>query len=869
MSEKIEQDEKREEEAADRDLAAEQAEAAERDGAAEQAEAADRDPAQPATGSDRAARIASARRAWVLPTGESVLLPGATVSFGLSEEGLRTVRRLSESATEGIALGYGRAGEDRDLEPADFRRYGVLFRVGEIGRNNGHDVAELTLLGRVEVLTAPEHGNVAGLWRAAYAPAPDEHDLDERSTTEMLDYLKDIVHEIAKSFQGGERFAHIIDSYDDLNRAITYLTSFTAMSADESYALIETPSIRQRTLLYIDALLRQKATVELNMQMNERMSETANKRYRDQALRAQLKAIREELGEGSGADGEGEGRKSYAERIDAAGMPKEAHELALEDAKRIEEAGQENGTEVAMLKNHLEFMLDLPWKREPYRDIDLAHAREILDAHHYGLDKVKERIVQHLAVMQLKRERGGSALLLVGPPGTGKTSLGKSIAEALGRKYVRMSLGGVRDEAEIRGHRRTYVGAMPGRVLESIKRAGSANPVMVLDEVDKLMAGGFSGDPQSALLEVLDPEQNDTFTDHYLDAPYDLSDVFFIATANSLDTVPAPLLDRMEVIEISGYTPTEKLHIAREHLVGEVREECGLTEEQFDPGDDVLAAVIADYTREAGVRGLKRQLLTLARKAAERVVSAGAGVADSIGDGLKSGDAAPEHAITVDDLDEALGQKVALHERVPEVAQPGVVTGLAWTPVGGEILFIETADMPGSGNLVITGQLGDVMKESATIAMSLLKSRLPVGAGALKERDIHIHVPSGAVPKDGPSAGIALFTALASLATGIAVDPHLAMTGEVTLRGTVMPIGGLKEKLMAAQRAGVTRALIPAENERDLRDVPDEVRDALDIRTVATVEDVLDAALGIKLPRIEHVLAAGFTPHALPGAVQG
>ena len=800
------------------------------------------------------ARPAMAESTWVLPVGESVLLPGSTVSFGLNDAGRRVAQRLLDGEQAGLALGYKADSGDDAPAAGDFRRFGVLFKVNEIHQAGGHDIAGLSILGRVEA-APPEPDAVTGLWRASFRPAPDERDLDEKSEREMLAYLADIVHDIAKSFQGGERFAHIIDGYDDLNEAITYLTTFTQMSADESYALIETPSLKQRSLLYIDALLRQKATVELNMQMNERMSETANKRYREQALRQQLRAIREELGEGgSGSSGEAGGaggKKSYAERIDAAGMPKEAHELALEDLRRIEDAGQEGGSEASMLRNHLDFMLALPWRREPARDIDLSRAREILDAHHYGLDKVKERIIQHLAVMQLKRERAGSALLLVGPPGTGKTSLGKSIAEALGRAYVRMSLGGVRDEAEIRGHRRTYVGAMPGRVLESIKRAGASNPVMVLDEVDKLMAGGFSGDPQSALLEVLDPEQNDTFTDHYLDAPYDLSDVFFVATANSLDTVPGPLRDRMEVIEISGYTPTEKLHIAREHLVGEVREECGLTEGQFDPSDEVIEAIIADYTREAGVRGLKRQLLTLARKAAERVVSTSKDV--PIGDRSNLG-----HVLGVADLDEALGRKVALHERVPEAAVPGVVTGLAWTPVGGEILFIETADMPGSGRLAITGQLGDVMKESATIALSLLKSRLPLDAGSLKERDIHVHVPSGAVPKDGPSAGIALFCALASLATGIPVDPHLAMTGEVTLRGAVMPIGGLKEKLMAAQRAGVTRVLIPAENERDLRDVPSETLDALDVATVETVEDVLREALGISLPRVEHVLLAGF-----------
>jgi len=503
----------------------------------------------------------------------------------------------------------------------------------------------------------------------------------------------------------------------------------------------------------------------------------------------------------------------------------------------------QGSAEESVSRNYLDFILALPWKKEEAKPVNLERARTILNARHYGLDKVKERILQHLAVTQLKKNNKGSILLLVGPPGTGKTSLGKSVAEALDRKYIRLSLGGIRDEAEIRGHRRTYVGALPGRILQNIKMAGVTNPVMVLDEVDKLMAGGFLGDPSGALLEVLDPEQNNSFTDHYLDLPYDLSDVFFIATANSLDTIPGPLLDRMEVIEITGYTSEEKFHIGKEHLLPEVLEDHGLTEEQLTIGDEVMKEIIENYTLEAGVRGLKKQFAAIARSVSEKIVS---------------GTAETPIAIKKEDLEDMLGRQVSRHDRARKDNPPGVVTGLAWTPVGGEILFIEAADMPGSGEVTLTGQLGDVMKESARISLSLLKSRLPLDAVNFRERDIHIHVPSGAVPKDGPSAGIALFTALASLFTGKRVDPLLAMTGEITLRGEVLPIGGLKEKLLGARRAGIRKVLIPKENVIDLKEVPEEVKKDIQIVPVETIEDVLKETIAIDLPRIEHVFRMGY-----------
>lgn len=519
-------------------------------------------------------------------------------------------------------------------------------------------------------------------------------------------------------------------------------------------------------------------------------------------------------------------------------MPPEIKEAALEEYNKLDDQGP-NKMDYNVIKNYLELLLALPWKKEEAKAVDLEEARRILDQQHYGLQKVKDRIIQHLAVMQLNKKKKGSILLLVGPPGTGKTSLGKSIAEALGREYIRLSLGGVRDESEIRGHRRTYVGAMPGRIIQSIKKAGHTNPVMVLDEVDKLMSGGFHGDPSSALLEVLDPEQNSTFTDHYMDLPYDLSDVFFIATANSLESIPAPLLDRMEVIPISSYTVEEKFHIGKDHLLPAVLEDHGIERDQLVLEDSVLKRIIGDYTLEAGVRGLKKQLASLARIAGERIVS-------------KKSDG--PFTIEEEDLEELLGRKVSRHEKAQNDNPPGVVTGLAWTPVGGEILFIEATDMPGNGNVILTGKLGDVMKESARISLSLLKSRLPMNTFNFKEKDLHIHVPSGAVPKDGPSAGIALFTALASLVTGHKVDSKLAMTGEITLRGAVLPIGGLKEKLLGAQRAGIKKVLIPKDNLVDLKDVPDEVKKDLTVIAVETVEDVLKETLGISLPRLEQVL---------------
>ncbi len=770
-------------------------------------------------------------RAEILPVSDMLLLPNTEVAFRVAESD--NVEKYQEQGNRFVAVQLRAKRDEQELGVSDFYPEGVVFEVNQVGKNESGVAVMAHMMRRVKILSVvKEEGN---RFFAECEDLPEVDDLDEPSKQEMLGYIKKVVGEITSPIQGGNLFYQKVCTYDELNTIMVFLAQFMRLSRDEKFRLLETDSLRERGILFLDYLFRQKELMKLNIQMTEKFSENANKRYREQALRAQLRAIQDELKE---SDPEMAEEGNFRTRIEQADLPDEVRKAALEEAKKLETAGPD-GSEQNVIRNYLDFLLSLPWKTDETASIDLERARQILDTGHYGLEKVKDRIIQQLAVMKLKDENKGSALLLVGPPGTGKTSLGKSIAEALGRKYVRMSLGGVRDEAEIRGHRRTYVGAMPGRILQSIRRAGTQNPVLVLDEVDKLSPGGFSGDPQSALLEVLDPEQNNTFTDHYLDLPYDLSHVFFIATANSMDGIPAPLLDRMEIIEISGYTPDEKFHIGKDHLMAEVLEDMGIPEGKLVIEDEILRKIIAEYTQEAGVRGLKKQLSTLARYATEKIVSGQAG--DVI-------------RISEEDLEKELGHKVSRHEMAQKDNPPGVVTGLAWTPVGGEILFIETTDMPGKGEVILTGQLGDVMKESARISLSLLKSRLPFNTVSFQDRDVHIHVPSGAVPKDGPSAGIAIFTALASLVTGKKVDPALAMTGEITLRGEVTPIGGLKEKLYGAQRAGIRKVLIPQENVKDLEEVSDEIKSQLQIIPVSNVEDVLREALCITLPRVEHVL---------------
>ncbi len=775
----------------------------------------------------------------VIPVSDTVLLPGVTSVLRLTRLNDAELENMKKGDFTNIALLLKQNFGSLQLREEDFYRVGVTFKIEDAEHTEKGYRVRIKVLDRVEVNTLRFENS--GIY-AEYDVFPDDIDLNEKSQEEMLTYIKNFTREFgekytrSEQYRGAEQYMKVLEELKDLNSLIVYISQFMPLSNVEKYELLETQSLKERSLKFMDYFVKLKETVELQFQMAERFSEKANKYYRESVLREQLKAIQEELNEGKEEGSKKD--KDYAGKIEEAQMPIDIKNAALEELDKLKAQGP-NSSEYNVIRNYLELLVQLPWKKSEAKPVNLGEARRILYEQHYGLEKVKDRIIQHLAVMQLKKDKKGSILLLAGPPGTGKTSLGKSIAEALDRKYIRLSLGGIRDESEIRGHRRTYVGAMPGRILQSIKKAGETNPVMVLDEVDKLMAGGYSGDPASALLEVLDPEQNNSFTDHYLDLPYDLSDVFFIATANSLESIPGPLLDRMEVIQISSYTINEKFHIGKNHLIPAVLEEHGLSAEQLVIDDDVLQKIISDYTLEAGVRGLKKQLAALARVTSEKIVSNKTEL---------------PYRIKLEQLEELLGRQISRHEKAELDNPPGVVTGLAWTPVGGEILFIEATDMAGSGQVTLTGKLGDVMKESARISLSLLKARLPMNSINFKERDLHIHVPSGAVPKDGPSAGIALFTALASLVTGIKVDSKIAMTGEITLRGAVLPIGGLKEKLLGAQRAGITKVLIPKDNVTDLKDVPEEVKKELTIIPVETIEDVLKETLGISLPRIEHVL---------------
>lgn len=715
-----------------------------------------------------------------------------------------------------------------DVSEDDLYKTGNLLKVTFVQPSDDGYLVIAKAIERVEAVSLYLKGE---LFYAVHEPVYDLPDFDEDTQTEVMANIKKTIHEISNRFQASEQFTKPIDKMDSVDQIIGFVMPYIPVKLAEKQKLLEITSVRERYLMFLHILTKHKENINIQIEMAKKVTDKMSKSHREAMLREQLKVIQEELNEG---DDSASGDAGYREKIENSKMPEEVKKKALSELKKLETGGS-NNPESHVIRNYLDLLIDLPWVTEEKKSIDIAEARRVLESNHNGLEKVKERIIQHLAVMKLKHEKQGSILLLTGPPGTGKTSLGKSIADALGRKYVRISLGGVKDEAEIRGHRRTYVGALPGRIIQGMKKAGTKNPVFILDEVDKL-SSSYSGDPASALLEVLDPEQNSTFSDHYLEVPYDLSDVLFIATANSLATIPWPLLDRMEMIEISGYTKNEKFAIAKDHLLPCILEEHGLDADKLKIEDDALKVIIEKYTREAGVRGLKKQLAKTARFVSEKIVS---------------GETDLPYVVKADMLKEVLGKELIRQEEARKENVPGVVTGLAWTPVGGDILFIEGTFMPGNGKLTLTGQLGDVMKESAKISLSLIRSRLANTANSFDftSSDIHIHVPSGATPKDGPSAGVTLFTALTSLIIGKAVDPKIAMTGEITLSGAVLPVGGIKEKVLAAHRAGIKKVILPKENERDLEDVPEDARNELKFVPVETIEEVLKEALDIDLPR--------------------
>lgn len=762
----------------------------------------------------------------VIPITETVIFPGIANRIFVNEVIGQNIKNL---IVKNNTLAVGVSTKDYHaydlLTSESFYQVGVLMNFDNIQKSDNGYVIEINTLNRVHVSNIQ---NTPEGIMADYAILEDLNDLEEGEEEEMVDYIKEILAEMSKHFKGADYFVRLLDEVHSVSQIIGYTVPMMGIPMSSKQALLELDSKKERALKFIDYIIREKDSVHLQLEISKKYSKQRDKQYREAMLREQLKNIKEELGEDNDDEAEEE---SYRERVEASDMPEEVKKVALKEVKKLENTPQ-GSSELNVIQNYLDLMLELPWHSD-INDIDIKHARAVLNANHYGIDEVKDRIIEHLSVLKLKQDKQGSILLLVGPPGTGKTSLGKSIAEALGRKYVRASLGGVRDESEIRGHRRTYVGAMPGRIIKGINSAGVKNPVFILDEIDKLSLSN-QGDPSAALLEVLDPEQNSTFADHYLEVPYDLSDVLFIATANDLSTIPDPLLDRTEIIELSSYTSREKFHIAKDHLIQKVREEHGLQEDQLTIDDAAIEKIIDDYTAEAGVRGLTKQLAKIARKATEKIVTE---EADSI-------------HVTEENLRDYLGNKTRHHEKAGENNRPGVVTGMAWTAVGGEILFTEATVMPGNGKLTLTGQLGDVMKESATIAMSLIRSRFGEEKTGFDffSVDTHIHVPAGATPKDGPSAGVTLTTALASLLLGKAVDSKLSMTGEITLSGQVLPVGGIKEKVIAAHRSGIKRVILPAENEKDLEDVPDEVKDALEFIFVKTIDDVLKTALDVELP---------------------
>ena len=670
----------------------------------------------------------------------------------------------------------------------------------------------------------------------------DIMDMDPAEAHMKLAKIKEGLREMVSRFRFGDMMRTYIDQYSSIEEAASVLSSWLTLTNEERYSLLQEDSTKKRFERLERIIYEYSEVAKVTSDAQSAQQEDYQKAYKEQALRKQIDYLQNELDE-MHPEQVSDARK-YERKIEESGMNEEAKREATKVLNRVKNDGA-NSAESGMLYDYLDFVTGLSWKKEAPETINLGEAQQILDEDHFGMKKVKERIIQQIAVMNLRKSQAGSILVFVGAPGTGKTSIGKSIAKALHRKYVRVSLGGVRDEADIRGHRRTYIGAMPGRIMDGIAKAGVSNPVMVLDEIDKL-SSSFNGDPASALLEVLDPEQNNSFTDHYMNVPYDLSDVFFVCTANTLDTIPSPLLNRMEVIEFQGYTPSEKLEIAKRHLFPKALKNVGLAEGDVALTDDVLDTIISDYTREGGVRGLKKRLETLCRIAAVKYIQAEE-TAASVPANAETTAAAEKHPViqvTRENLRDFLDMHALPHNKVKASAQPGVVTGLAWTQVGGEILYIESLFTKGSGKTIITGQLGDVMKESSAIAQALVQSRFPEQAELFEKNDLHIHVPDGSTPKDGPSAGITMTTAIASLVTGIPVPPNIAMTGEVSLEGVVSAIGGLPEKLMAAERAGVQKVFIPKENIDDLRDVAAEVRDRLEIIPVESIEEVL-TALGI------------------------
>jgi len=768
------------------------------------------------------------KRIPLLPLRGLLVFPGNVLHLDVGRE--KSVRALEKATADDhtVLLCAQTEMAVEDPSPDDIYRVGTVARVRQMLRLPNGTIRVL-VEGLVRAEVVEYHDNPLYL-----DVSVRELSSQETMGSETSALMRSVVSQFEQYIQLSRKLSPdalaAVSDIDEPGRLADAVATHLPLRLKDKQELLETLDVVARLEKLLLLLNNEREVLELERRINQRVKKQIEKTQKEYYLREQMKAIQKELGEKEGRSGEADELREQLAKADH--IPPHVREKIEKEIDRLEKMPPTTA-EGTVVRNYIDWLLALPWDRRTEDDLDLARAAAVLDEDHYGLEKPKERVLEYLAVRKLSRRLRGPILCFIGPPGVGKTSIARSIARSLGRKFVRISLGGVRDEAEIRGHRRTYVGALPGRIIQALKTAGTNNPVLLLDEVDK-MSSDFRGDPASALLEVLDPEQNHAFSDHYIEIPVDLSNVMFITTANASHNIPRPLLDRMEVIPISGYTELEKLEIAKRHLLPKQRGEHGLTEEQLDVTDDAFLRIIRAYTRESGVRQLERQIAALCRKTAKRVVER------------------PDERVRIDadDVAEYLGPEKYRYGVAEETDQTGVATGLAWTEAGGDMLNVEVAVVPGKGKLTLTGQLGDVMKESAQAALSYIRSRVAefgIAVDFYEKSDIHIHVPEGAIPKDGPSAGITMATALVSALADVPVSRDVAMTGEITLRGRVLPVGGVKEKVLAAHRAGVRKVILPKDNEKDLRDVPEKIRSELEFVLVSHMDEVLRHAL-VRLP---------------------
>ncbi|HEX6853155.1 MAG TPA: endopeptidase La [Candidatus Polarisedimenticolaceae bacterium] len=781
----------------------------------------------------------------VLPLRNSVLFPHAIMPISVGRR--KTLNLLDDVVAENklIAVVSQRNPAEDDPDPSGMYRVGAVARILKVVRLNGNNV-NLIIQGlgraRVDRFTATEP-----FIKASISVLDDVVE----SGVELEAHVRSLINQFQKLVQISPNISNDLGEMvlsagaGDPARLSDLAASVLNISVEEKIGLLERANVKDRIQKLVETVTREVELQEISSRIQSQVADEVGKTQRQYYLREQMKAIQKELGEDDDRQQEID---EFRKKIEAAGMPEEARKAAEKELDRLSKMPPQ-AAEYTVARTYLDWLVTLPWSVETEDKLDIHEARAILDEDHYDLEKVKDRILEYLAVRSLKKDLKGPILCLAGPPGVGKTSLGKSIARAMGRKFGRISLGGIRDEAEIRGHRRTYIGSLPGRIIQGIKRAGTKNPVIVLDEIDKV-GTDFRGHPSSALLEVLDPEQNFSFSDHYLEVPFDLSKVFFVTTANMLDTIPPPLRDRMEILRLPGYTEEEKLEIAKAHVVRRQIDDHGLKPDQVTFTEGALAKIVADYTREAGVRNLDREIANVCRKIARKVAEGQTG------------------PFVVDEtlVAELLGPEKFFRELAERTDRSGVAVGLAWTQVGGEILFVESTRMKGKGKVTITGRLGDVMRESAMAALSWIRTNsqaIGVDENLFESSDFHIHVPAGATPKDGPSAGVTLTVSLVSLLTGLPAPSDLAMTGEITLRGKVLPVGGIKEKVIAAKSAGIRRVILPDKNAKDLEDVSASVKEALTFHFVQEIDAVLDLVFGTAL-RTRPIPEASLVPPVVP-----